>query len=100
MADGWPSPRAGTSPPFLAIMCAERMKGKADYGTTNVMHLDAESKADLHAEAEKLIARYESPLETVKALMAHNCELETQSSLSPTDIRVSSPSATMPPVLR
>ena len=42
------------------------------------MHLDAESKAELHAEAEKLIARYESPLETVKALMAYNCELETQ----------------------
>ena len=42
------------------------------------MHLDAESKAELHAEAEKLIARYESPLETVKALMAYNCELETK----------------------
>ncbi|MGX7875109.1 hypothetical protein ACVDG5_022420 [Mesorhizobium sp. ORM6] len=42
------------------------------------MHLDAESKAELHAEAEKLIARYENPLETVKALMAYNCELETQ----------------------
>lgn len=42
------------------------------------MHLDAESKAELHTEAEKLIARYESPLETVKALMAYNCELETQ----------------------
>ncbi|RUV37528.1 hypothetical protein [Mesorhizobium sp. M7A.F.Ca.MR.148.00.0.0] len=42
------------------------------------MHLDAEAKAELHSEAEKLIARYESPLETVKALMAHNCELETQ----------------------
>lgn len=42
------------------------------------MHLDAGSKAELHAEAEKLIARYESPLETVKALMAYNCELETQ----------------------
>lgn len=24
------------------------------------------------------MARYESPLETVKALMAYNCELETQ----------------------
>jgi hypothetical protein len=42
------------------------------------MHLDAETKAELHSEAEKLIARYESPLETVKALMAYNCELETQ----------------------
>ncbi|MCA0008568.1 MULTISPECIES: hypothetical protein [unclassified Mesorhizobium] len=42
------------------------------------MHLDAETKAELHAEAEKLIARYETPLETVKALMAYNCELETQ----------------------
>jgi hypothetical protein len=42
------------------------------------MHLDAESRAELHSEAEKLIARYESPLETVKALMAYNCELETQ----------------------
>ncbi|MFA6153716.1 hypothetical protein [Mesorhizobium sp.] len=42
------------------------------------MHFDAEAKAELHAEAVKLIARYESPLETVKALMAYNCELETQ----------------------
>lgn len=44
----------------------------------STMHLDADTKAELHAEAEKLIARYESPLETVKALMAYNCELETQ----------------------
>ncbi|AEH86631.1 hypothetical protein [Mesorhizobium opportunistum] len=43
-----------------------------------IMHLDAEGKAELHSEAVKLIARYESPLETVKALMAYNCELETQ----------------------
>ncbi|RNJ44427.1 hypothetical protein B5V01_05955 [Mesorhizobium erdmanii] len=43
-----------------------------------IMHLDAAAKAELHSEAEKLIARYESPLETVKALMAYNCELETQ----------------------
>ncbi|MER8833715.1 hypothetical protein [Mesorhizobium sp. M0909] len=43
-----------------------------------IMHLDAEAKAELHSEAEKLIARYDSPLETVKALMAYNCELETQ----------------------
>ncbi|MGX7876994.1 hypothetical protein ACVDG5_033985 [Mesorhizobium sp. ORM6] len=42
------------------------------------LHLDAEAKAELHFEAEKLIAHYESPLETVKALMAYNCELETQ----------------------
>lgn len=41
-------------------------------------HLDPATKAELHSEAEKLIARYESPLETVKALMAYNCELETQ----------------------
>ncbi|RUV75955.1 MAG: hypothetical protein EOR30_16890 [Mesorhizobium sp.] len=41
-------------------------------------HLDLEAKAALHSEAEKLIARYASPLETVKALMAYNCELETQ----------------------
>ncbi|WP_404924958.1 hypothetical protein [Mesorhizobium sp. ORM16] len=34
------------------------------------MYLDAEAKAELHSKAEKLIARYESPLETVKALMA------------------------------
>ncbi|TIT57774.1 MAG: hypothetical protein E5W60_23490, partial [Mesorhizobium sp.] len=40
--------------------------------------LDAEAQAELQAEAEKLIARYASPLETVKALMAYNCELETQ----------------------
>lgn len=26
----------------------------------------------------KLIARYDGPLETVKALMAYNCELATQ----------------------
>lgn len=43
-----------------------------------IMHLDAEAKAELHSEAVKLIARYESPLETVKALMAYNCELETK----------------------
>lgn len=43
-----------------------------------IMHLDAVAKAELHSEAEKLIARYASPLETVKALMAYNCELETQ----------------------
>ncbi|MDG4882436.1 hypothetical protein [Mesorhizobium sp. WSM4884] len=40
-------------------------------------HLDPEAKADLHSEAVKL-AQYESPLETVKALMAYNCELENQ----------------------
>ncbi|TIO28996.1 hypothetical protein [Mesorhizobium sp.] len=43
-----------------------------------IMRLDDEAKAELHSEAEKLIARYDSPLETVKALMAYNCELETQ----------------------
>ncbi|MER8491127.1 hypothetical protein NKI51_17380 [Mesorhizobium australicum] len=43
-----------------------------------IMHLDAAVKAELHSEAEKLISRYDSPLETVKALMAYNCELETQ----------------------
>ncbi|MDF3153245.1 hypothetical protein P3C58_14810 [Mesorhizobium sp. XAP10] len=43
-----------------------------------VMHLDVEAKAELHSEAVKLIARYESPLETVKALMVYNCELETK----------------------
>ncbi|MEI8719944.1 hypothetical protein [Mesorhizobium sp. ISC11] len=42
------------------------------------MYLDAEAKAELHSEAVKLIARYDSPLETVKALMTYNCELETQ----------------------
>ncbi|ANN60588.1 hypothetical protein EFV37_30980 [Mesorhizobium loti] len=42
------------------------------------MHFDDEAKAELHSEAVKLIARYDSPLETVKALMAYNCELETQ----------------------
>ncbi|MER8447324.1 hypothetical protein NKH52_29530 [Mesorhizobium sp. M1066] len=44
----------------------------------SAMHLDADAEAELHSEAEELIARYESPLETVKALMAYNCELETQ----------------------
>ncbi|BCG95737.1 hypothetical protein [Mesorhizobium sp. 131-2-1] len=44
----------------------------------SILHLDAEAQAELQAEAEKLIARYASPLETVKALMAYNCELETQ----------------------
>ncbi|TIS94771.1 hypothetical protein [Mesorhizobium sp.] len=43
-----------------------------------IMHLDPEAKPELHSEAERLIARYDSPLETVKALMAYNCELETQ----------------------
>jgi hypothetical protein len=43
-----------------------------------IMHLDPETKAELHSEAERLIARYDSPLETVKALMAYNCDLETQ----------------------
>ncbi|RUZ77220.1 MULTISPECIES: hypothetical protein [unclassified Mesorhizobium] len=42
------------------------------------MYLDAEAKAELQSEAVKLIARYDSPLETVKALMTYNCELETQ----------------------
>ncbi|WP_246696491.1 hypothetical protein [Mesorhizobium sp. SARCC-RB16n] len=51
------------------------------------MHLDAESKAELHAEAAKLIARYESPLETLKALMAYNCGLETQILALPVGIR-------------
>lgn len=41
-------------------------------------HLDPQTKAELHSEAEKLIARYSSPVETVAALMAYNCELETQ----------------------
>ncbi|UDL90281.1 hypothetical protein LGH82_02535 [Mesorhizobium sp. PAMC28654] len=40
--------------------------------------LDDQGKAELHNEAERLIARYDSPLETVKALMVYNCELETQ----------------------
>lgn len=44
----------------------------------SILHLDAEAKAELHSKAVKLIARYESPLETVKALMVYNCELETQ----------------------
>ena len=44
----------------------------------SILHLDGEAKAELHSEAVKLIARYESPLETVKALMVYNCELETQ----------------------
>ncbi|WP_376705468.1 hypothetical protein RQ479_13565 [Mesorhizobium sp. ISC25] len=43
-----------------------------------IIRLDAEAKAELHSEAVKLIARYDSPLETVKALMAYNCELESQ----------------------
>ncbi|TIS53751.1 hypothetical protein [Mesorhizobium sp.] len=43
-----------------------------------ILQLDAEAKMELHSEAEKLIARYESPLETVKALMVYNCELETK----------------------
>ena len=34
------------------------------------MHFDDEAKAELHSEAVKLIARYDSPLETVKALMS------------------------------
>jgi hypothetical protein len=29
-----------------------------------IMHLGAETKAELHSEAVKLIARYDSPLET------------------------------------
>ncbi|RWM79501.1 MAG: hypothetical protein EOR81_10845 [Mesorhizobium sp.] len=44
----------------------------------SIMHIDREAKAELHSEAEKLIARYDSPLETVKALMVYNWELETQ----------------------
>lgn len=44
----------------------------------SILHLDAEAKAELHSEAVKLIARYDSPLETVKALMVYNCELETK----------------------
>ncbi|TPI65047.1 hypothetical protein FJ417_00250 [Mesorhizobium sp. B3-1-7] len=41
-------------------------------------YLDVEAKAELHSEAVRLIAQYESPMETVKALMAYNCELENQ----------------------
>lgn len=41
-------------------------------------HLDAGAKAELNFEAKKLIDCYESPFETVKALMVYNCELETQ----------------------
>ncbi|RJT34333.1 hypothetical protein D3227_23925 [Mesorhizobium waimense] len=44
----------------------------------SILRLDPDAEAELHAEAEKLIAHYASPLETVKALMAYNCELETQ----------------------
>ncbi|GLS36621.1 hypothetical protein GCM10010869_22120 [Mesorhizobium tianshanense] len=43
-----------------------------------ILHLDAEAKVELHSKAVKLIARYESPLETVKALMVYNCERETK----------------------
>jgi hypothetical protein len=46
--------------------------------TMDTMHLADHAKSELHVEAEKLIARYDSPIETVKALMAYNCELETQ----------------------
>lgn len=44
-------------------------------GTYN---LDPATKAELHAEAQKLIAKYASPVDAVEALMAYNCELETQ----------------------
>ncbi|MER9301245.1 hypothetical protein NKI38_33170 [Mesorhizobium sp. M0621] len=44
----------------------------------DTVYFDAEAKAGLRSEAVKLVARYDSPLETVKALMAYNCELETQ----------------------
>lgn len=43
-----------------------------------MVELDAADKAELHAEAQKLIARYGDPLEAVKALMLYNCELEGQ----------------------
>ncbi|MES0101042.1 hypothetical protein [Mesorhizobium sp. M0019] len=43
-----------------------------------IIRLDREIKAELHSEAVKLIARYGSPLKTIKALMAYKCELETQ----------------------
>jgi hypothetical protein len=43
-----------------------------------MIELDEADKAELHIEAQKLIARYGSPLETVKALIAYNCELEAQ----------------------
>jgi hypothetical protein len=46
--------------------------------TMGTFHMDTEAKAELHCEAERLIARYDNALETVKALMAYNCELETQ----------------------
>ncbi len=32
------------------------------------MHFDAEAKVEPHSEAAKLLARYDSPLKTVKAL--------------------------------
>ncbi|MBZ9760988.1 hypothetical protein LB553_08870 [Mesorhizobium sp. CA8] len=44
-------------------------------GTYN---LDPATRAELHLEAQKLIAKYESPADAVEALMAYNCELETQ----------------------
>ncbi|TJW16687.1 MAG: hypothetical protein E5W82_05295 [Mesorhizobium sp.] len=44
-------------------------------GTYN---LDPATKAELHSEAMKLVAKYPSPLDAVEALMAYNWELETQ----------------------
>ncbi|WP_246674930.1 hypothetical protein [Mesorhizobium sp. B4-1-3] len=31
-----------------------------------------------HADAQKLISKYESPVDAVEALMAYNCDLEAQ----------------------
>jgi len=46
--------------------------------TVGTYNLDPTTKAELHAEAQKLIAKYASPVDAVEALMAYNCELETQ----------------------
>jgi len=70
----WPicNPGSTRRPPRRAA--ARAIRGNVEKRNDQEDALDAEAKAAFRSEAEKLIARCESPLETVKALMACNCE--------------------------
>lgn len=58
--------------------CTARMHAWWTAVVTMYLEAEAKAKAEMHSEAEKLIVRYDGPFEIVKALMAYNCELETQ----------------------
>lgn len=50
------------------------------------MHFDAEAKAELHSEAVKLIARYDSPLGLLRRSWPTTASLRLRYSPSPTGI--------------